>query len=78
MAILDQVTYPKDLKNLSFDELDTLSKEIRELIIEVVSKNGGHLSSNLGAVDLTIALHRVFAPCIPVSSSHVPNPSRGS
>ncbi len=60
MAILDQVEYPEDLKNLSFEELDALSKEVRELIIEVVSKNGGHLSSNLGAVDLTIALHRVF------------------
>jgi 1-deoxy-D-xylulose-5-phosphate synthase len=60
MAVLDKIKYPGDLKDLTFDEMHTLSQEIRKLIIEVVSKNGGHLSSNLGAVDLTIALHRVF------------------
>ncbi len=60
MNILDKINYPKDLKNLSYKELKKLSNEIRKLIIEVVSRNGGHLSSNLGAVDLTIAIHKVF------------------
>jgi len=60
MAILERISGPDDLKQLSIDELKSLSGEIRELIIQVVSKNGGHLSSNLGVVDLTIAVHRVF------------------
>jgi len=60
MAVLDKVDYPADLKKLTYEELSQLSQEIRRLIIEVVSKNGGHLASNLGAVDLTLALHRVF------------------
>jgi len=49
-----------DLKTMSYEELNILAKEIRELIIDVVSKNGGHLASNLGVVELTIALHKVF------------------
>ncbi|UCH96828.1 MAG: 1-deoxy-D-xylulose-5-phosphate synthase [Candidatus Aminicenantes bacterium] len=60
MAVLDKINYPEDLKKLSMVELKKLSKEIREVIIKVVSENGGHLSSNLGVVDLTLALHRVF------------------
>jgi 1-deoxy-D-xylulose-5-phosphate synthase len=60
MAILEQVNYPQDLRKLSLEEISTLSEEIRDLIIKVVAKNGGHLSSNLGAVELTLALHRVF------------------
>ncbi len=60
-GILERVNSPADVKNLSYKELSTLAKEIRELIIHVVSKNGGHLSSNLGVVDLTIALHKVFS-----------------
>jgi 1-deoxy-D-xylulose-5-phosphate synthase len=51
---------PSELKNLSWAELDELAEEIRSRIIEVLSVNGGHLSSNLGMVELTIALHRVF------------------
>jgi 1-deoxy-D-xylulose-5-phosphate synthase len=51
---------PSELKNLSWTELDQLAGEIRSRIIEVLSVNGGHLSSNLGVVELTIALHRVF------------------
>lgn len=58
--ILDEIESPKDLKNLSTKELSRLAKEIRVLIIEVVSKNGGHLSPNLGVVELTLALHYVF------------------
>lgn len=58
--ILENIYTPTDLKNLDYKELYTLSDEIREYIIDVVSKNGGHLASNLGTVELTIALHRVF------------------
>ena len=58
--ILDIINTPKDLKNLSYKELYELSDDIRNYIVDVVSKNGGHLSSNLGSVELTIALHRVF------------------
>jgi len=55
--ILDRVNYPKDLQKLSFLELGQLSKEIAELITKTVAKNGGHLASNLGVIDLTIAIH---------------------
>ena len=58
--ILEQVNSPQDLKGLSYAELDTLAKEIRETIIQVVSKNGGHMASNLGVVELTLALHRIL------------------
>lgn len=58
--LIDSIDSPVDLKGLSGDDLKKISGEIRELIIDVVSKNGGHLSSNLGAVDLTLALHRAF------------------
>jgi 1-deoxy-D-xylulose-5-phosphate synthase len=59
-TILDRIKSPKELKDYSIKELSQLSKEIRSLIIEVVSKNGGHLSPNLGVVEMTIALHYVF------------------
>ena len=52
--------FPQDLKDMSDRELDLLSYEIRDFLIENVSKTGGHLASNLGVVELTIALHRVF------------------
>jgi len=58
--ILDQIKAPKDLKKLSKKDLSKLTREMRGLIIDVVSKTGGHLSSNLGVVELAIALHRVF------------------
>ena len=57
---LEKINSPDDLKRLVLPELETLSDEIRTLIIEVVSKNGGHLSSSLGVVELTLALHYVF------------------
>ena len=60
MPLLEKILTPADLKKLSLDELSQLSAEITELLIQVVSRNGGHLSSNLGVVDLTLALHRVF------------------
>jgi 1-deoxy-D-xylulose-5-phosphate synthase len=51
---------PKELKKLSIEELPLLAQEIRENIIKTVSNNGGHLASNLGVVELTLALHYVF------------------
>ncbi len=59
--LLDQIHSPADLKNLSLQELELLCAELRERIIDVVSKNGGHLASNLGVVELTVGLHRVFS-----------------
>jgi 1-deoxy-D-xylulose-5-phosphate synthase len=58
--MLDKIDGPKDLKKLSVKELSDLATEIRALILKVVSKNGGHLSPNLGVVEITLALHRVF------------------
>ncbi|MCK5007576.1 MAG: 1-deoxy-D-xylulose-5-phosphate synthase, partial [Spirochaetales bacterium] len=60
VQILDTINCPQDLHNLSHVELEDLAEEIRQLIMEVVSKNGGHLASNLGIVELTLALHKVF------------------
>jgi 1-deoxy-D-xylulose-5-phosphate synthase len=57
---LDRIDGPEDLQGFSHRELTVLAREIRERIISVVSANGGHLASNLGVVELTIALHRVF------------------
>jgi 1-deoxy-D-xylulose-5-phosphate synthase len=57
---LDKIKSPRDLKNIPADRLNELAEEIREEIITVVSQSGGHLASNLGAVELTLALHRVF------------------
>ncbi len=58
--MLSQINSPDDIKKLSQKELVALASEIRRIIIDTVGKNGGHLASNLGAVELTIALHRVF------------------
>lgn len=58
--ILQQINSPEDLRKLSLQEKKKLAEEIRNLIIDVTSKNGGHLASNLGIVELTIALHSVF------------------
>ena len=57
---LEHINEPADLRGLSPDELDALSGEIRDFVVEAVSKNSGHLGSNLGAVELSLALHRVF------------------
>lgn len=57
---LDQINSPADVKNLSMRELRKLAREIKRTIIERVSINGGHLASNLGVIELTIALHYVF------------------
>ncbi len=60
--ILEKVNEPADLKGLSVDEMTQLAAEIRTLLIETISKTGGHLASNLGVVELTLALLRVFTP----------------
>lgn len=60
MNILDIVNSSNDIKKLKPDELESLCSEIREYIIDCVSKTGGHLASNLGSVELTVALHRVY------------------
>ncbi|WJL95526.1 1-deoxy-D-xylulose-5-phosphate synthase [Microbacterium sp. ET2] len=60
MAILDTISNPRDLDGLSIQQLNELAAEIRAFLVENVSRTGGHLGPNLGAVELTIALHRVF------------------
>jgi 1-deoxy-D-xylulose-5-phosphate synthase len=58
--LLESIDNPSDLRGLSYDQLDQLAQEIRDHIVEAVSANGGHLGSNLGVVELTLAVHRVF------------------
>ncbi|MBS0585584.1 MAG: 1-deoxy-D-xylulose-5-phosphate synthase [Verrucomicrobia bacterium] len=58
--VLERIDYPKDLKSLNISELKTLAHEIRTLIIDTMSKNGGHLASNLGMIEISLALHYVF------------------
>ena len=58
--ILNNVNFPADIKNLSNRELKTLSKELRQEMIEAVSQTGGHLGAGLGVVELTVALHHIF------------------
>mgnify|MGYP001822732392 CR=1 FL=1 len=60
MTLLEQIQSPQDLKQLRRDQLPELAEEIRRRIVQVVSKNGGHLASSLGVVELTIAIHYVF------------------
>ena len=60
MAILESIAGPEDVKCLQRDDIDALAEEIRARIIQVTSRNGGHLGPNLGVVELTLALHRVF------------------
>lgn len=60
--VLEKVNEPADLKGLSAGEMTQLASEIRTLLIETISKTGGHLASNLGVVELTLALLRVFTP----------------
>ncbi len=57
---LSEIKSPKDLKQLNSEQIKTLCDEIRHCLINTVAKNGGHLASNLGVVELTVALHRVF------------------
>uniref|UniRef100_A0A161XX25 1-deoxy-D-xylulose-5-phosphate synthase n=1 Tax=Daucus carota subsp. sativus TaxID=79200 RepID=A0A161XX25_DAUCS len=59
--VLDTINYPMHMKNLSIEELEKLTEELREEIVYMVSKTGGHLSSSLGVTELTVALHHVFS-----------------
>ena len=61
MSLLETVTSSADLKGFSEEQLRTLCDELRKTVVETVAQNGGHLSSNLGAVELTVALHRAFS-----------------
>ena len=58
--MLEKVNSPEDVKKLNIEQKQELTKDIREYILKIVSENGGHLASNLGVVELTIALHSVF------------------
>ena len=60
MAILPGISGPQDVKRLDAKQLDELAAELRQTIIDTVSHQGGHLASNLGVVELTLALHYVF------------------
>ena len=57
---IEKIQSPADLRALDSDQLQELCAEIREFLVEAVSRTGGHLGSNLGAVELTLAVHRVF------------------
>lgn len=59
-SLLNTINSPQQLRDLSRDQLDELVSQLREFLIESVSKTGGHLSSNLGTVELTVALHYIF------------------
>ena len=61
LRLLDKITFPKDLRQLSIEQLPQVCKELRETIINELSVNPGHLASSLGTVELTVALHYVFA-----------------
>ena len=58
--LLSNINSPEDIKKFNNNELNDLCAEIRKCLIETISKNGGHLASNLGVVELTVALHKVF------------------
>ena len=60
MTMLEHIDGPEDLKGLSQDQLNILASEIRDVLVETCTRLGGHLGPNLGVVELTIALHRVF------------------
>lgn len=57
---LDKVNSPSDIKNMNSEEMDILAKDIRKFLVKSISQTGGHLASNLGVVELTLALHKVF------------------
>ncbi|HQI77794.1 MAG TPA: 1-deoxy-D-xylulose-5-phosphate synthase N-terminal domain-containing protein, partial [Candidatus Latescibacteria bacterium] len=59
-GLLETIDSPLDLRRLPEDQLPELAREIRSLILDVISRNSGHFASSLGVVELTLALHRVF------------------
>ncbi|NUM81248.1 1-deoxy-D-xylulose-5-phosphate synthase, partial [bacterium] len=58
--VFDRVNFPKDLKHLSTDELVQLSQELRQYVIDEITRIGGHLAPSLGVVEISVALHYVF------------------
>jgi 1-deoxy-D-xylulose-5-phosphate synthase len=60
MSLLEGINSPADVRRLSRDELRTLSQDIRDRLIDVCSRTGGHIGAGLGVVELTVALHAVF------------------
>ena len=60
MSVLNRIESPADLRALSREELDTLAREMRERLVDVCSRTGGHIGAGLGVIELTIALHYVF------------------
>ena len=60
MSILERINSSNDIKKLPEEELEPLCQELRDYMISSISRTGGHLASNLGAVELTVALHRVY------------------
>ena len=60
MTLLERINGPEDLKDLTQEQLSLLAAEIRDVLVETVTRTSGHLGPNLGVVELTIALHRVF------------------
>ena len=60
MKLIDQITSPEDIKQMDMATLKILAHEIRQRLVQVTSKNGGHLAPNLGVVELTLALHYVY------------------
>ena len=60
MSLIEQIKSPEDLRSLSYDQLTELSAQIRDFLVEKVSATGGHLGPNLGVVELTLAIHRIF------------------
>ncbi|MQW76285.1 1-deoxy-D-xylulose-5-phosphate synthase [Nocardioides sp. dk4132] len=60
MGLLESITGPRDLRGLSDDQLSALATEVRDLMVQTTSRSGGHLGPNLGVVELTLAIHRVF------------------
>ena len=66
--LLEKISQPSDLKKLSGQQVEQLCADIREFLLENVSKTGGHLASNLGVVELTVALGLAFSPPRPIES----------
>src|SRR5687768_18270091 len=60
MGLLESITTPRDLRDLSQADLETLATEIRDFLVQTCSRTGGHLGPNLGVVELTLGIHRVF------------------
>src|SRR3954463_5072248 len=60
MGLIEQIDGPRDLRSLDDDQLDLLASEIRDFLIATTARYGGHLGPNLGVVELTLAIHRVF------------------